>query len=187
MSIEPVTIEDAEELLQIYEYYVRETAISFEYEVPTVAEFQNRIRTIQKKYPYLKAVEDGKILGYAYANTFKTRKAYSWSVETTIYVKKEERRNGIGRMLYDRLGEELTKMGIQNMNACIVSPIRENLYANDDSIRFHTKMGFSMVGKFHHSGYKFDEWFDMVWMEKMIGDHEGVPAHAFWNEEDTWN
>ena len=84
MTIEKVTIEDAEELLAVYAPYVRDTAVSFEYVVPSVEEFAVRILQISAKYPYIKAVEDGKIIGYTYANTFKGRKAYDWSVETTI-------------------------------------------------------------------------------------------------------
>ena len=81
MKIERVTVEDAKELLEIYAPYVTDTAISFEYEVPSVEEFEERIRTISAILPYIKAVEDGKIIGYAYAGKFKGRKAYDWSVE----------------------------------------------------------------------------------------------------------
>ena len=89
MRIEAVSIEDAEELLEIYAPYVEKTAISFEYDIPSVDEFRNRIDDISAKYPYIKAVdEDGSIMGYAYANTFKGRAAYDWCVETTVYVRK---------------------------------------------------------------------------------------------------
>lgn len=90
MKIEKVSTADAEELLAIYAPYVEETAISFEYEVPSVDEFRNRIEQISAKYPYIKAVVDGKIAGYAYAAGFKDRKAYDWSVETTIYIRKDD-------------------------------------------------------------------------------------------------
>ena len=96
MTIEKVTVDDAAELLEIYAPYVEKTAISFEYEVPSIEEFKNRIINISKKYPYIKAVENGVIVGYAYANTFKERKAYDYSVETTIYVREDVKRNGIG-------------------------------------------------------------------------------------------
>lgn len=172
MKIEKVTIKDAEELLKIYAPYVKETAISFEYKVPTIEEFENRIVQISNKYPYIKAVSSGKIVGYAYANSFKGRKAYDWSVETTVYVKNDYKRMGIGRMLYKQLEKSLETMGILNMNACIASPIKANEYLNDDSFHFHNAMGFSVVGRFHNSGYKFDRWFDMIWMEKMIGTHK---------------
>lgn len=171
VSIEKVTVDDTKELLQIYAPYVENTAISFEYEVPTIQEFQRRIENISSKYPYIKAVHNGKILGYAYAGSFKERKAYDWSVETTIYVCEDCKRMGVGKLLYDHLEKALQEKGILNMNACIAKPIKEGPYLTDDSLRFHEAMGFDMVGCFHNSGYKFGQWFDMVWMEKMIGEH----------------
>lgn len=121
MKTEPVSASDARELLDIYAYYVNETAVSFEYEVPSLDEFEARIRGISAKYPYIKAVDDeGIILGYAYAGCFKNRSAYDWSVETTVYVRKDMRRKGIGRMLYTELEKMLCNMGILNMNACII-------------------------------------------------------------------
>lgn len=170
--LKKVTINDAEELLQIYAPYVEDTAITFEYDVPTVEEFRNRIKDISSKYPYIKAVDDnGNILGYAYAASFKGRKAYDWSCEVTIYLRMDERGKGLGKILYSKLEKSLKDMGILNMNACITYPKSENIYVNYDSFNFHKKLGFNLVGKFTDSGFKFNEWFDMVWMEKMIGDH----------------
>ena len=172
MEIRPVSPEDAGELLAIYAPYVRDTAISFEYEVPSPEEFRGRIERISAKYPYIKAVDDnGSAMGYAYAGVFKDRAAYDWSVETTVYVRGDLRRSGVGRALYEALEKALRGMGILNMNACIAYPAREDPHLNDDSVRFHERMGFSMVGTFHDSGYKFGAWYDMVWMEKMIGAH----------------
>lgn len=172
MTIENVTAEDAQDLLAIYAPYVEKTAISFEYEVPSVEEFQMRIHTISARYPYLKAVHNDRIVGYAYAGIFKERSAYDWSVETTVYVDESCKKMGIGRALYQELEKRLKQMGILNMNACIASPVTPSEYLTDDSIRFHHAMGFSEVGTFHASGYKFGEWFDMIWMEKMIGEHK---------------
>lgn len=176
--IDDVTIIDAKELLMIYGLYVKETAISFEYEIPSIKEFEERIVNITAKYPYIKAVKDGEIVGYAYANTFKGRKAYDWSVETTIYVKSDNKRDGIGRLLYDQLEIRLKDMGILNMNACIACPTMSSEYLTDDSIKFHKKMGFTEAGHFHNCGYKFEQWFDMVWMEKMIGEHDNHPKEV---------
>ena len=118
MKIERVTTSDAEELLAIYAPYVTGTAISFETEVPSVEEFRGRIEKISSKYPYIKAVdEDNKILGYAYAGTFKERSAYDWSVETTVYIRQDCRRQGIGKELYEALEKALRGMGVLNMNA----------------------------------------------------------------------
>ena len=112
MKIEKVSTADAEKLLAIYAPYVEETAISFEYEVPSVDVFRNRIEQISAKYPYIKAVVDGKIAGYAYAAGFKDRKAYDWSVETTIYIRKDCRQMGLGKALYENLEKLLKEMGI---------------------------------------------------------------------------
>lgn len=171
--VERVTEEDAAGLLEIYGPYVLETAISFEYQVPSLEEFRERIRTISAKYPYLKAVdEQGKILGYAYAGTFKSRTAYDWAVETTIYVRRECRGMGVGRQLYESLEQSLKAMGICNLNACIAYTPWEDPHLTNDSMYFHEKMGYKMVGTFHRCGYKFHTWYDMIWMEKLIAPHE---------------
>ncbi|MCF0128863.1 MAG: N-acetyltransferase family protein [Pseudobutyrivibrio sp.] len=169
--IRDVRLEDAASLLEIYGPYVKETAITFEYEVPSVDEFKARIENITKKYPYFVAELEGKIVGYCYAGIFKARAAYDWAVETTIYVKKDLRRSGVGRKLYAKLEEALKAQGILNLCACIACPREGNEYLTDDSIRFHESLGYELVGRFHQCGYKFDHWFDMVWMEKMVGEH----------------
>lgn len=172
ITIEKATEKDGKELLAIYAPYVTDTAISFEYEVPSEEEFVKRIQHISQNYPYLKAVsETGEILGYAYASAFKARMAYDWSVETTIYIKKDVRRSGIGKILYEKLEEALKEMGILNANACIAVTSEEDPHLTNDSVYFHEALGYRMVGTFHDSGYKFDTWYDMVWMEKMLGEH----------------
>ena len=183
MKIEMVSPTDAAELLEIYAPYVKETAISFEYDVPSVEEFKDRIENISAKYPYIKVLDDeNKIIGYAYAGSFKARKAYDWSVETTVYVRRDCRRGGVGRKLYQVLEGMLKEMGILNMNACIAVPKKDDLHLTKDSLLFHEKMGFSIVGTFHNCGYKFHTWYDMVWMEKMIGEHvENQPVVKFGN------
>lgn len=172
MTIERVTEQDGLELLEIYGPYVQETAISFEYQVPTEEEFRQRIRSISAKYPYIKAVENGRILGYAYAGAFKQRSAYDWAVETTIYVRKDCRKLGVGRLLYEKLEQSLKQMGICNLNACIACTEKPDAHLNNDSMRFHEKMGYTPVGIFHRCGYKFDSWYDMIWMEKLIAPHQ---------------
>lgn len=173
MEINRVTVDDARELLEIYAPYVMETAISLEYEVPSIEEFQHRIKTISSRLPYIKAVDDhNRIIGYAYAGSFKTRKGYDWSVETTVYVKREFRNRGVGKQLYEVLEQSLRDIGILNMNACIVVPREVDEHLTMDSIRFHEKMGFSLVGTFHQSGYKLNAWHDVTWMEKLLAPHQ---------------
>lgn len=174
MTIENVSKKDASALIDIYSVYVKNTAISFEYEVPSVEEFESRIENISSRYPYIKAVdESGGILGYAYAGTFKGRRAYDWSVETTVYVKQDCRQKGVGRLLYEALEEKLKDKGILNMYACIAYTDKPDENLTNDSMHFHEAMGFELVGTFHKCGYKFDKWYDMIWMEKIIGEHVG--------------
>ena len=169
IEIRPVKPEDAERLLEIYSYYVKNTAISFEYEVPSLEEFRERIEKIKKKYPYICAVADGKIIGYAYAGVFHEREAYRHSVELSIYVDQERRRSGCGRALYDALEERLKNQGIKNLYACIaVPPKKADEYLTFDSMKFHKKMGYKIAGHFHACGIKFDRWYDMIYMEKIL-------------------
>ena len=171
-TIRVARIEDAEELLAIYAPYVEETAISFEYSVPSLEEFQGRMRNILQKYPYLVAERDGEIVGYTYASAFKQRAAYDWDVETTIYVKQDDRKTGVGRQLYAALDEALSCQNILNLNACIGYPEKEDEYLTKNSVQFHEHLGFHMVGEFKKCGYKFNRWYNMVWYEKFIGKHK---------------
>ena len=100
LKIRDVQIEDAERLVEIYSYYVLNTAVSFEYAVPTVEEFENRIRNITQKYPYLVCEREGKIVGYVYASSYSSREAYSWTIDTSIYVDKDCRRLGVGSLVH---------------------------------------------------------------------------------------
>ena len=148
-------LKDAERLLEIYDYYVKNTAITFEYTTPTIEEFRGRIEKTMQKYPYLVAEKDGVIAGYAYAGAFVGRAAYDWSCETSIYLDKNARRCGIGKTLYAALEKELKKMGILNMYACIGYPDNEDEYLTKNSADFHSHIGFTQVGEFHKCGYKF--------------------------------
>ena len=138
----------------LFSYYVKHTAVSFDYEVPSLLEFTEKMRDIKKRYPYLVVEEDGEVRGYAYAAVFKERVAYDWSVETTIYLNPDYKGRGYGKALYEKLEELLKKQNIQNMNACIACIDVEDEYLTNDSPRFHHHMGFQMVGKFHKSGCK---------------------------------
>ena len=171
ITIRPVTEADAEKLLAIYAPYVTDTFVTYEYTVPTVEEFRERIRNTLQAYPYFAAVENGRIIGYAYASAFHPRRAYLWSAEATVYLERGVRGRGVGRLLYERLEEALKQQNVQNVNACIAYPQAEDEYLTKDSVLFHEKLGYTMVGTFHQCGYKFHRWYDMVWMEKFIGEH----------------
>ena len=162
---------DAARLLEIYAPYVERTAISFEYDVPTVEEFRARIDKTMARYPWLVLEIDGRPEGYAYAGPFKARAAYDRSCETSIYLSGAAQGQGFGRRLYAQLEDALRSMGMLNMYACIAYPPVPDEYLTANSAGFHAHLGFVTVGHFHQCGFKFGRWYDMVWMEKMIGPH----------------
>ena len=183
--IRDAAIDDATALLSIYSPYVEKTAVTFEYDVPSAEEFMQRIQTISARYPYLvleqndsdnKISKDNvvcnKIVGYCYASTFKDRAAYDRCVETSIYIRQGEHGKGFGRALYLELEKRLKNQGILNSYACIAYAKPQNTHLDNGSFLFHQRMGYSLVGTFHDCGYKFGQWYDMVWMEKMLGNHE---------------
>lgn len=173
--IRSAAISDAEKLLSIYAYYVEHTAVTFEYDVPTVEEFRQRIRKTMVKYPYLVLERDREILGYAYAGPFVGRAAYDWSAEVTIYLAPGEHKKGYGRRLYDALERELKEKGVLNLYACIGYPNTEDEYLTKNSAQFHSHLGYKQVGVFSNCGFKFGRWYSMIWMEKMIGSHTEHP------------
>ena len=180
MEIRQATLADAGRLLEIYSYYVENTAITFEYESPSVEEFRGRMTEIMKRYPYLCAVQDGRIVGYAYAGAFHARAAYHWAVEMTIYLDKDARKGGMGRALYEAMEDILRKMGILNLYACIGYPEEEDEHLTKNSAEFHAHLGYRTVGTFQNCGYKFGRWYHMVFMEKMIGEHVRNQKEVIW-------
>ena len=172
VTIRLATPEDAAEILKIYAPYVVNTAISFEYEVPSEEEFRGRVESTLKRYPYIVAEQEGHIIGYAYVSIFHERKAYDWAVETSIYVDERKIHKGVGGKLHDALEQALKTQGILNMNACIAWPDgEEDETLTKNSGEFHAHLGYRMVGEFQKCGYKFHRWYNMIWMEKIIGEH----------------
>ena len=171
MLIRSATKDDAGRLLEIYAYYVENTAISFEYHAPSLSEFKNRILRTLQSYPYLVLEEDGVIQGYAYAGRLGERVAYLYSCEVSIYLAPDSRRKGYGRKLYEALESMLKDRGVQNLYARVVDPPEEDEYLTRNSEQFHQHLGFSKVGTLHKCGYKFGRWYNILWMEKLIGDH----------------
>lgn len=170
------TPSDAEQILNIYSYYIKHTAITFEYDIPSLDEFQGRIQKTLERYPYIVAEKNGKILGYAYAGAFVGRAAYNRSAELSIYLDKDCRRMGIGKLLYGELEKRLKELGILNLYACIGYTENEDEYLNKNSMQFHSHLGFETVGTFRNCGCKFGRWYDMIWMEKIIGEHTAFAA-----------
>lgn len=174
-TIRAATAQDAKKLLEIYTPYVENTAITFEYKAPTLEEFTHRVGRTLERYPYLVAENKGDILGYSYAGPFKTRPAYDWSAETTIYIRQDQKKTGLGRRLYEALEHILVQQNFLNLYACIAFCETEDDYLTQDSVRFHERMGYRLVGEFYRCGYKFDRWYNMVWMEKHLAHHQIDP------------
>lgn len=175
-TIRTATTADAAELLEIYRWYVENTAVSFEHSAPSVEEFAVRIRYYRRRYPYLCLTDGEEVVGFAFAHAFRERAAYDYSAETTIYLRHDRRHEGCGTMLYNALIGELARMGITNVYACIAQPEGEDPYLTDASPRFHEKLGFSTCGTFFNCGRKFGRWYTMIWMEKIIGEFRDDPA-----------
>ncbi len=167
---------DAEEILRIYAPYVTDTAITFEYNIPSITEFSQRISDTLQMYPYIVALEKSRIAGYAYASAFKRRAAYNWAVETTVYISQDCRGKGLGKKLYLALEDILKRQNIINLNACIAYTQYKDAHLDNTSMAFHERLGYIKAAHFTKCGYKFGMWYDMIWMEKMLRDHPDTPA-----------
>ncbi|MFC0308366.1 GNAT family N-acetyltransferase [Gallibacterium trehalosifermentans] len=178
--IRVATLEDVPAILAIYAPYVEKTAITFEYDVPSLAEFQARMKKTLTKYPYIVAEKSGEIVGYAYTSAFVGRAAYNWAVETTIYLQETQTKSGLGKKLYTVIENISKAQHIYNLNACIGYPEKEDQYLTKNSADFHRHLGYRLVGEFHKCGYKFGTWYNMVWMEKLLGQHSENPEPVIW-------
>ena len=147
------------ELVRIYALYVEKTAITFEYQVPTIEEFERRIEKILQRFPYLVAEVDGQVLAYAYASTYYDRSAYDWALEVSVYADQDHRGQGLGTRLYEALEMELEARGY--LRFLLALPCQIQLVS--PSMR---KRGYVKVAHFPKIGYKFDQWHDIVWMQK---------------------
>lgn len=148
------TINDARAIADIYRPYVLETAISFEMEAPTSEEIRERMLQVSGGFPWLVWEQDGAVLGYAYAGAWKSRCAYDWSVEATVYVKQGHHCKGIGKALYTDLLGRLKTQGALNVIAGIALP-------NEGSVALHESMGFRRVAHFRDVGFKLGKWWDV--------------------------
>ena len=168
VRIRLATEADAEGMLAIYAPIALETAISFELEPPTVEEFRGRIRRTLARWPWLVCEIGGAIAGYAYASEYKSRAAYLWSVETTVYVSANFRRRGVGRAVYEALFERLRAQGFYNAYAAISLP-------NDASVGLHESLGFSRLGTMRNVGFKLGRWHDVGWWQMELRAPGGAP------------
>ncbi len=155
MKIRPAIPTDAQAIAEIYNPYIRDTVITFEYDPVTAEEIADRIAKIQKAFDWLVLEDDaGKLLGYAYYGKFRERKAYDGTVETSIYFATDAIGKGYGRMLYTALLEAIRARGFREVIGCLALP-------NDASVVLHEKLGFAKVGHFPGTGYKFERYVDV--------------------------
>ncbi len=159
MAIRIATAEDIPAILDIYRPYVENTAVSFEYEAPSLEAFTQRFFSYTRQFPWLIWEEKGEILGYAYAAAPFERAAFSWCAEPSIYLKEEARRQKIGTKLYDCLEKILFCQGYEVLYALITTE-------NPASIAFHQARGYRTVGVLQNCGIKFSRRVGIVWMEK---------------------
>lgn len=148
------------------------TAVTSEYYVPTEKEFRARITRTRERYPYIVAVKDGQIIGYIYASPLSPRHAYSWAAETSIYIRQNVRRTGAGSRLYKALSAICRKQNVLNLYARIAFADPEDEFLVNASARFHEAIGFRKAAEFHRVFHKFGRWYNAIWMEKLLGDHD---------------
>ena len=158
---------DAAGILAVYAPYIRETAVTFETEVPAPDAFTARVAGICADFPYLVLEVDGELAGYAYAHRQAERAAYAWNAELSIYLAGKWRGRGLGVPLYRLLERLLTMQGYVNLYGVITA-------SNAGSIRLHEKLGYRQTGLHEKTGWKFGQWHDVAWLHKRV--REGEPG-----------
>lgn len=169
ISIRLIRETDAEAALAVYRPYVLNSVITFDYDVPSVEEFSEKIRTITAEYPWLVCEYEGKIAGYAYGSRHRSKAAYQWSPESTIYVAEEFHGTGIARILYKTVFEILLLQRFVNVFAGVTLP-------NPASENFHRSLGFTEIGIFRNIGYKLGKWNDVRWFQLLLSEWKTEPA-----------
>ena len=155
--------DDAEAMLAIYGPIVAETAISFELEPPTLDAMRERIASTLAVLPWLVAEDDGELTGYAYASRHRSRPAYQWAVDVSVYVAPAARGRGVARALYEALFDVLRELGYVTALAGIALP-------NEASVGLHEALGFAPVGVYRSIGYKLGAWRDVGWWQLELSE-----------------
>lgn len=161
-------LEDVDALLAVYEPYVLETAVTFEYVVPCRDDFAGRLRHIGEEYPWLVLEEECRVVGYAYAARHMERAAYQWNAVLSVYVDRASLGHGRGRALYGALLDLLTLQGIRNVYGCVT-------VSNAASDALHAAFGFRLLGEFPASGYKLGAWHGIRWYGKCLHPVDAAP------------
>lgn len=169
LTIRYATPKDSDGILKVYEPYIRNTTITYEYEVPTKKEFYNRTCEILSNFPYLVCEDEGEIIGYAYGSKHRERAAFQWGVEISVYVRQEYQGKGVATELYHRILKLLKQQGFYKVYAIIDSP-------NEKSEKFHEKFGFQRIAYLPKVAYKLGRWCDITYYEKELRDGYDVPV-----------
>lgn len=167
-TVRLATEADAAGILAVYALYIRDTAITFETETPSLDAFRRRMASIIGDYPYLVVEEDGRIVGFAYAHRLGDRAAYAWNAELSIYFAPDYTSRGWGSVLFWALIDLLALQGVRNAYSLITVP-------NEASLALHEKLGFALMGIQKEAGYKLGAWHDVAWLRMAIGDFSAAP------------
>lgn len=167
-TIRVATADDAAGVLAIYAPLVRDTAISFETEPPTVDEMRSRITGTLPNFPWLVAEDAAGVAGYVYAGRYAERAAYRWGATTTVYIRADQRGRGVGRALYTELFTHLRRQGYCMAYAGITQP-------NAGSVALHESLGFTRIGVFENAGFKHGAWHGVGWWQLVL-QRPAVPA-----------
>ncbi|MDR0731153.1 MAG: GNAT family N-acetyltransferase [Treponema sp.] len=160
--LRPACPEDASGIAEIYNYYIKHTAVTFEEEPLSTEMMADRIREVIVRYPWFVWEEGGELAGYAYAHAWHQRAAYRFAAEDSIYLKPGRERQGIGRRLLERVIGELRQAGLHAVMAAITVP-------NPASVRLHESLGFKKAGQFDEIGYKLGKRLDVGYWELILG------------------
>ncbi len=159
--IRDVKPDDAARICEIYNYYIKNSVITFEEQPVSLSDMKERIKTIIINYPWIVYEEDGKILAYAYGSSWKVRSAYRYSAELTVYKDCNHNGKGVGYKIYDSLIKRMEQLNIHCLYGAIALP-------NYKSVNLHEKLGFSKCAHFNQVGYKLKKWVDVGYWEKLL-------------------
>lgn len=159
--IRPITLNDTEQICDIYNYYIKNTIITFEEDIVSNNEMKKRIEEVICSFPWLVSEEKNEITGYAYLHPWKNRSAYKYSIESSVYIRNGHHGKGIGTNLYKELFKIIEEREIHAIIAGIALP-------NERSIRLHEKFGFKKVAHLKEVGFKFNKWIDVGYWELLI-------------------
>lgn len=170
MRLRAARLSDAAAVADIYRPYVTDTAVSFETEPPDAEAMRARMAEAGPLYPWFVALDPADaILGYAYAAAFRTRSAYRFVVETTVYVRLGAHGRGVGHALYERLIDTLERQGFSQAIAAITLP-------NAASVGLHERLGFVAAGAYHRVGHKLGSWHDVGLWQRPLAEPRDPPA-----------